>query len=280
MLWARGLGRRSRSAAELIGWLGLLVIGANPWLALYLLPALGAPLLLAGLRRRRTLPALGGAALLLANPLLLELPYLSLLTNEAVVISRFIPIGLLIGGAAAWAWDALAPPRPQWVRALSALVLAGLAGWGAWGQRDIVNPQTVLAGAADTQAISWAAEHTPPDARFLVDTAGWLGTGRGADGGWWLLPLAGRWVSAPPVIYDYGPAEYVRAVRARNQLVMSFKPGHEQQLYELIDREHITFVYLGPTPGPLSAAAFPAAAGFEKIYEHDGATIYAVRRPR
>ncbi|MFN8569861.1 MAG: hypothetical protein U0Z44_20540 [Kouleothrix sp.] len=88
------------------------------------------------------------------------------------MINMFIPIGLLIGGAAAWAWDALAPPRPQWVRTLSVLALAGLAGWGAWDQRDIVNPQTVLAGAADTRRSAGLREHTPTRASWSTPPAG------------------------------------------------------------------------------------------------------------
>jgi len=157
-------------------------------------------------------------------------------------------------------------------------VLGGLALWGAWDLRDVVNPTTVLATPADVAAITWVAEHTPPDARFLINAAPWLGTGRGGDGGWWLLPLAGRWTSTPPALYDYGPADYVRETRARTQQLLDFDPGQEPALYQLIDRDQITYIYLGPNPKPITAAAFPTSQGFEKIYQQGGVTIFAVHR--
>ncbi|MFN8505880.1 hypothetical protein [Kouleothrix sp.] len=274
-LW--GLARRQAAVVVLLGWLAALIVAANPWLALYIAPALGAVLLAWAVRRRRW-PALAAALALLAlNPWLARLPFLSLITNEALVISLFLPLGLLIGAGAAWLWDAPALRR-RGARALAALALAALAGWGAWQLRDVVNPSTTLASAGDLAAVGWAAEHTPPDARFLINTAGWLGTGRGSDGGWWLLPLAGRWTSAPPVIYDYAAPEYVRVARERNQLVANFRPGQEQQLYAMIDRERIGYVFLGSQAGPLTPASFPASAGFVTVYQHDGVTILRVAR--
>lgn len=277
-LW--GIRRHQRAALEQIGWVAALVASANPWLALYVLPVAGGALGLWAALRRRWLLMLLGLLLVLANSRLLRLPYLSLLTNEAVVISLFLPMGVLIGGAAAWGWDALAAPRRAWARGLAVLLVAGVATWGGWNLRDVVNPSTVLVGAGDVAALEWAAANTPADARFLVNTAGWLRTGRGSDAGWWLLPLAGRWVSAPPVIYDYAPPAFANAARARNAVVSRFKAGDEQELYALIDRERITYVFLGTHGGPLSAAAFPASAGFDKVYERDGATIFAVHRAK
>jgi uncharacterized membrane protein len=159
-------------------------------------------------------------------------------------------------------------------------MLAMLALWGAWGLRDVVNPATVIATPADVAAIAWVSQHTSPDARFLINAAPWLGTGRGADGGWWLLPLAGRWTSTPPVLYDYGPADYVRETRARTRQLLDFAPGQEQALYELIDRDQISYIYLGANPKPITPDAFPASQGFEKVYEQGGVTIFAVRRDK
>lgn len=276
-----GLQRRRRAAADLLGWVGLLTVLTNPQLALYVLPAAGFVLALNGLAQRRLPVALAGLALLPLNPLLVKLPYLSLLTTEALVISLFVPLGALLGGGAALLWERLAAMPRAGLAAQGALLLAlaGLAGWSAWVMREVVRPSTVLATPADVAAIEWAAEHTPPDARFLINTAAWLETGRGTDGGFWLLPLAGRWTSAPPVLFDYGAPEYAAAIRARNRLVMSFEPGREQQIYDLIAREGITYVYLGAKPGRLTAAAFPRSAGFEPVYQQDGVTILAVRRP-
>jgi hypothetical protein len=298
-LW--GIWQRKQLIAVLLAWVAALCVLANPWLALYVLPACGAVLLVWNLVRRRWLPALGAGALLLLNPLLVgKLPYIAIISTEMVVISLFLPIGVLLGGGATLLWDWIEtrpaeakelrgqedarisrvwyvlrsqPGRTAFVVGLSILAL-----WGARDLRDVVNPATVLATPADLAAITWVAEHTPPDARFLINAAPWLGTGRGADGGWWLLPLAGRWISTPPALYNYGPADYVRATRARTQQVFDFAPGQEAALYQLIDRDQITYIYLGPHPQPITAAAFPASQGFEQVYAQGGVTILAVHR--
>jgi hypothetical protein len=297
-LW--GITRRERCVAVLLAWVAALAVLANPWLALYVLPASGAATLAWSLARRRVLLALVGGTLLLLNPLLLgKLPYIAIISTETVVISLFLPIGVLLGGGAVLLWDWIETRRHEDKQIRSQLFclsprllvshmgrivfVAGLsicALWGAWNLRDVVNPATVLATPADVEAIDWVAEHTPPDARFLINAAPWLGTGRGADGGWWLLPLAGRWTSTPPALYDYGPADYTRETHARTQQLLDFTPGQELRLYQLIDRDQISYIYLGPNPKPITAAAFPASQGFEQVYARGGVTIFAVHRGR
>src|SRR5205085_7983714 len=159
-----GLLRRSRAAVELIGWVGALAVLANPWLIGYILPAAGAPLLLWGVQRRRAPAVLCGAVLLLLNPALVRLPYLWLLTNDAVTISLFIPIGLLIGGGAGMLTARLerglsAADRPAHgvgeqrrtgagqpalrrtlLRYGCGVALGAIALWGAWNSRSVINP--------------------------------------------------------------------------------------------------------------------------------------------
>jgi hypothetical protein len=302
-LW--GINRRIRVVAQQIVWFAALCVLTNPGLALYLLPAVGVVLLMWGVARRRVLAALGGAALLLLNPVLIgKLPYLGVVNVETIVISIFLPIGVLLGGGAALLWERIETRRQgdkeivarpislspyllvshKIVRSrifLRAVFIAGLsilALGGAWDLRDVVNSTTVLATPADVAAIAWASQNTPSDARFLINAAPWLGTGRGVDGGWWLMPLAGRWTSTPPALYGYAPADYVRETRARTEQVSVYAPGQEQALYQLIDRDRITHIYLGPYSRPITPAAFPASQGFEKIYEQGGVIIFAVHR--
>jgi hypothetical protein len=276
-----GLRRRAGAAPVMLIWVALLAIESNPWLIVYLTPGAGALLLIWAGRRRRLTAAIAGVALLLINPLTVALPYLWLITNDVVVISIFMPLGALAGGGAALLYESL-PPARRWPRAAGALAAAlalGAAGYGASAQRDVLNQSTVLATADDRAAIEWAAANTPPDARFLVNSAAWLSTARrGADGGWWLLPLAGRWTTAPPVLYAYGDPGYVRHVNAVSDIVAGYTPGQEQAILDLIAGEGITHIYLGAKGGPLKPELFAGRPGFRTIYQRGGVTIIAVAR--
>ncbi len=273
--------QRRQAAVDMLGWVAALVLLANPWLISYAAPSLGALAMVWAIQRRHVLLALAGGGLLLLNPALVRLPYLWLIPNDVVVISLFIPLGVLIGGGVALLADrvrlSLTAPVATTLHALGAVALGAVAIWGAGSLRSVINPTTMLASPADLAAITWAATHTPADARFLVNSAPWLpDANRTNDGSWWLVPLARRWVSTPPVLYVYGPPDYVREVQALNKEVAAYKPGQEEQIYQLIAREGITHIYLNQRSGPLTTETFAANSNFTPVYEHDGVTILAV----
>lgn len=278
-----GLALRRAAAATLALWVGLMALMANPWLLAYLLVALG--LALGGAAVARRSPALVGAGLaLLLSAALGPPPYFWLITNDVVAISLFLPFAALIGGGAAVLYGRLGALGPAAARALPwawavALAAAGVWGASAMGSR-VLNQTTVLARPADRAAIAWAAASTPPDARFLVNAAPWLPTARrGADGGWWLLPLAGRATTMPPVLYVYGPPDYVARVNAVADAVIGYAPGREQAILDLIAAEGVTHIYLTEGVGPLTAAIFAGRPGFTQVYAQDGVTIFAVDAP-
>src|SRR5262249_53967962 len=140
--------------------LGLLWAGHN---RLLIALALAAGLYGVAYRRRAAAELIGWGAILvlLANPVLVGLPYSWLTTNDIVVISLFLPVGLLLGGGACWLVESmesrsivgspLSVVRSQvttdygqrttdngqrcrnlWLRAGIIVVLAALALWGAW----------------------------------------------------------------------------------------------------------------------------------------------------
>jgi hypothetical protein len=279
-LW--GVLRRASGAAVIIGWLVLLTLLANPWLVSYL--ALPAGVLLAGwgIAQRRPLMVLGGGALLPLNPWFVALPYLWLITNDVVVISLYIPISMLLGGGAHLLSSRLAASFPRWqpaLRAVGAGALVVLALWGTWNMRSVINKTTIFAGAPDVTAIEWVQENTPPNARFLINSTAWFNTvDRGSDGGWWLLPLAGRWTSMPPALYTYGPPEYVQHVHATTREISTLQPDQHETLRYLIQREGITHIYLGTQDGPLKPAMFADSAQYEQVYDHNGVTIFAIQQ--
>ncbi len=223
------------------------------------------------------------AAVLLANPLVIGLPYLSFITNEMLTITMFAPLALLIAGGAA-AIDARAPMsgfrRVAW--RLSAVTLAvGVMLWGTNQWRTIVRPDTVLAGTADLAAIAWAARATPPDARFVVGTVGWLyDVDRSADGGWWLLPLAGRQVSTPPVVYNYGASGDVAAIKRDTAWLRDHgASASAEELVAFMRERGYNYVYTSERPGALRAEPLRQTSLFERVYEGGGVAIFRLRAP-
>jgi len=303
-----GIARRSRVVIVQVGWVCALVVVANPWLISYILPPSGLLLALWGQQQRRWLLVASGGGLMLVNPVFVQIPYFWLITNDTVVISLFIPAAMLIAGGAGMFVDWVmrlsqttfsqypagahmatlhfqaVPILPRWPRFLSPvllfMLLSGFAVWGAWNLRTVINPVTVFVTPAEVPAIEWVAENTPEDARFLINAASWLSTAeRGADGGWWLMPLTGRWTSTPPVLFTYGSPDYVQEVRERTTFIREFdrsQPGQEEQLYELIDREQISHIYLTEHSGPLKPELFADIDRFEKVYEQADVIVYRV----
>jgi hypothetical protein len=51
---------------------------------------------------------------------------------------------------------------------IAALIIA--SAWGVGWQRDLVPDYMRMVTPADVQAMAWVREHTPPDARFVVNS--------------------------------------------------------------------------------------------------------------
>jgi hypothetical protein len=116
----------------------------------------------------------------------------------------FLPVVLL---AAEGLWQL------RWSVAIWGMVLI-LVLWGVWETKDIIKPETVLATADDVAALEWTEANVSPEAIFLIDVAPWKSTvWRGADGGYWIMPLTGRRTVLPPSVYTIGGPELVREIR-------------------------------------------------------------------
>jgi hypothetical protein len=261
--------------------------------ALFVVASIGA--LLAVLQRRwRVLALVGWIAtmLLIANPTLAGLPPLWLINNHAVIITLFVPVSVLAAHGANSVWLRIERMKNEkWnigmrhdpsSRHLPSFIfnflMLGFALWGTWNLRSVVHPQTILAADADLRAIEWVAEHTPADARFLTNSTPWLNDApRGTDAGWWLLPLAGRWVSTPPALYVYGSPEYKQAMDDLNRRVAALATGDRAALHDLVRRERIDYLYLGARGGPIKPELVRNDPMFVPVYDQAGVLIVAVQ---
>jgi hypothetical protein len=132
--------------------------------------------------------------------IILGVPGVQQMASFAVLISLYIPAGLLFG----YLFGQIARLLKRWILAEAFLLLiVGMAGfWLAWEQRTVATPQTyAMVTRPDMRAMNWIRENTDPDARFLVEgfRAFYNASAVGSDAGWWLPLLAGRDNTMPPL---------------------------------------------------------------------------------
>ncbi len=224
-------------------------------------------------------------ALLLVNPHWLHLPGTGPLTNFALFLAAYLPVGVLVGAAAGWL---IGTGRSRATAALLCLCLSGVALWGATERLDDIDVEThTLVTPADRQAFTWVRENTPPDARFLVNAFfTYNGTAIvGSDAGWWLPLLAHRQTMLPPLTYnsEQGPTpDYIAAV---NRLVFEIAQRgiDDPQVQALLRERGITHVYIGQRQGSVNSGGvvllpleqLRASPHFRLLYDEEGVTIFA-----
>ncbi len=199
---------------------------------------------------------------------------------DHMAIVLFLPAALLIGGLYSSALGLLARLPWKWLRIglHTVLLLAGLglAGWGAWNTRDVLNTSTIFTDAADVQALSWVAENTPDDARFLINTTIWMGEiYRGVDGGYWIQPITGREAILPSVLYNYGEPGYIAQITSQAERASNLTDCGED-FWSLVHDAKITFVYIREGQGSLQPAALANCPGLVQVYRRGGVYIYEI----
>jgi hypothetical protein len=241
---------------------------------------------------------------LAVNPQWLRLPGEGLLTNFALGIAAYIPAGIIIGavagqlvGAQHSASDAPADgaavsySRQRAISPLLALLVAALGVWGA-GQRlyDLQPAIFALITRPDIEAAGWIREHTPKDARFLVNSFFTFGDAAivGSDGGWWLPLLAGRQTMVPPLNYvsEEGPRpDYAEWIKSLSAELLKKGIDHPDVLKMLRERG-IAYVYIGQRQGrvnyggpyPLEPERVLASPHFHPIYHQNRVWVFEMNR--
>ncbi|MHB8819347.1 MAG: hypothetical protein ACYC7M_09860, partial [Bellilinea sp.] len=201
---------------------------------------------------------------------------------DHMAIVLFLPASLLAADFVIHLMELSSRLPRVWLRrgVQAGLILAALAGigWGGWQTRDILNSSTVFADQADLEALEWVRENTPLDARFIINTTPWMGrTYRGVDGGYWLLPYAGKQTILPPVMYTYGSQDYVgqteRWAQQLNELTTC-----DADFWRLMEEFDAGYLYLRQGRGSLQPEALAACPRLVNVYRRDGVHIYEIVR--
>ncbi|MFN8491999.1 MAG: hypothetical protein U0350_30640 [Caldilineaceae bacterium] len=227
-------------------------------------------------------------AFLATNPFLLHLPGAGWITNFLIIIAFYIVLAIVLGWflGAIWQW------LMQWPsgRAAILVTLVGLAGWGAWTQLHIVEPFYQMVTPADQQALTWIKQHTPLNAKILVN--GFLAYENsvvvGSDAGWWVPFYTARTNTVPPILYISEQLVPPTTIDSFRQFAVAIKAtnGEPTKLREVLCNSPVTHVFLGERQGQVGFDAKPLVpiawltqnSDFTRLFQQDNATVWAFAR--
>ena len=170
---------------------------------------------------------------------------------------------------------ALSPTYAAWGRAALAGVMLAVALVGARGQLGIRTPDRFYVLPADEAAMPWIRQHTPPTARFLINTEFWLANAAiGTDAGYWLPLLAGRETTMPPMYASDAEPEYIAQVNALARAA-EVAPTAPDTL-AMMRAAGVTHVYIGQRGGSLRPEVLAADPHFRPIYHQGPVWVLAV----
>ncbi len=217
--------------------------------------------------------------MLFANPVVLGLPYLSFFNNNIVALAIFLPISLWVAFGVASLDQGLSKYLKRgaargW-RAIRTAILAVVILISGTKMHSVINDGTIIAKADDLPALNWIVQRIPKNARFAINTEGWLyNVARGSDGGWWILPYAGLQVSTPPVVYNQGTADYIAAVEAETSWLRNANDKTASELAQWMREHNYDYAYATTTGKIFNQAKLANAPEFELVYENASVAIY------
>jgi hypothetical protein len=243
----------------------------------YLVVGLGSFAALAALFRRGSMRVFALWGLLLGLQALPWGLHIAPFRPDHMVIVLFLPLAVLLADRFVALAEYLQRRKPAWnPRVWLGIAAAAFCVYGIWDTRTIVKPSTVFADSADREAVLWAARNTPEESLFLINVTSWQnGLYRGVDGGWWLLPLAGRRTLLPPMIYSFAQRDYVDAiVRVSEQT--SRLDGCTPEFWSLVEANGIDFVYAREDVGTLKPSVLSSCKGLERVFGGEKVSIYKI----
>jgi len=191
----------------------------------------------------------------------------------------FIPIAITSAFGIVQLFSSLIKQR-RFANLLILVICAVLSVGGAWQNARAVNTETILVTRSDLEALEWIKTHTPQDARFFINTAGWSqNTFRGVDGGGWILPITGRWSLVPTVFYPMGAdADFVQTVADLGMQASSIT-ACDDDFWLLVSDARINYLYIKEGFGSLQPQALAACDGVDQLINIEDVHIYLITNP-
>ena len=198
--------------------------------------------------------------------------------SDHFALVLFLPACCLAALGLEWASGLFRRPwQPAGISAGFTALVAFMLIFGAQQTWNVVNPDTILADQADLAALQWIDVHTPPDARFFINTTPWgYELYRGVDGGAWIVPYTGRWSLTPTIFYPFGGDKAFKAqMIAWGEKAANLKTCDED-FWELVQEADLQYLYLREGKGSLQTAALQGCAGLKQLYSAGGVSIWLI----
>lgn len=226
--------------------------------------------------------------LIATNPDWVYLPGAGSISNFALFIAIYIPVGTIIG-------DMMGEWIARWAQSCGRVILISvlLLVVGVLGLRlrmkDVQISQHALVTYPDLRAMEWIRKNTPRNAQFLINSFFAYGGSVivGSDAGWWLPLLSGRGNTVPPLNYgsEQGPFPGYRLwINQMTALIQKKGIDHPITIDELKKRR-ITHVYIGQQqgrvnylgPDRIDPKVLGSSNHYRLIYHQDRVWIFEVK---
>jgi hypothetical protein len=167
--------------------------------------------------------------------------------------------------------------QPVGISACITALVAFMLVFGAQANSNVINSDTVLVEQADAAALQWIDTHTPPDARFFINTTPWgYELYRGVDGGGWILPSTGRWSLAPTIFYSFGGDKaFTSQLSTWAERAASLQTCSEE-FWVLAQDADLQYIYIHEGKGSLQATALQSCVGLKQLYSASGVSIWLI----
>lgn len=200
--------------------------------------------------------------------------------NDYYALVVFIPIAITAAFGIVLLFGRLIKHK-RLATVLIFLAALALSVGGAWQNARAVNTETILVTQSDLDALEWIETHTPEDARFFINTAGWSqNTYRGVDGGGWILPITGRWSLVPTIFYPMSAdADFVQNVADLGMRASSISACGDD-FWLLVNDANLSYLYIKEGIGSLQPEALNACNGVERLINIEDVHIYLITKTK
>jgi hypothetical protein len=207
-----------------------------------------------------------------ANPMWFGLPGIGAISNFAVKIANYIPVGIILGAFMAKVSEKIHIDLQSWNRiplktrttlrfslSLALFFVITIVSIISVNRRidDILPAQYALATRPDQRAALWIKENTQPEDRFLVNSFFAYGGSviAGSDGGWWLPLLTKRASTQPPLNYGTEEGFVQYHTEQVNLLVETLdqKGFSDPETQEALISQGVDYIYIGQQQGHVNS---------------------------